>query len=71
MALLKGQLEEHIEKYNRYRILIHHPTIGMASTGYYCPEHKDYHSFTPEQIKEVAVHIDEMLDFYEELLEQQ
>lgn len=54
----KTAVEERLEFWNRLRVLVKHPTAGMAKKG-----------FSDTEIEAAEDEIDKMLDFYEELLE--
>ena len=65
----RSKIEQRLYWYNNMRTYIHHPTEGMAKRGYL--DNDGYQrKFTPEEIEAAEDHIDDMIDFYLDLLEQ-
>ena len=58
-ANVKSLVEQRLDKYYEYEILIEDPEKGMLANG-----------FSEERLIEAREQVDEMIDFYEELLEQ-
>ena len=51
-------VEERLDTYDQYKVLIHHPASGMAAKG-----------FTQVEIEAAEKQVDDMILFYEDMLE--
>ena len=66
---VREEIRKRIDAYEKYLKLIDHKTQGMEKKGWY-DEDGTYQKFTQEEIKAARELCEDMLDFYDELLEQ-